>query len=78
MTNPVFLDTGHAIALANERDRHHEQAVELSKRVSQENRQIITTQAVLTEIGNRLAAPSDRQLTARYIDIALLKPAHFT
>lgn len=68
MRNNAFLDTAHAIALANERDEYHAQAVRLSERMSREGRRIVTTEAVLTEIGNRLAAPSNRRATARYIE----------
>jgi predicted nucleic acid-binding protein len=68
MNRSAFLDTAHAIALTNERDEYHEAALRLSERMSREHRRIVTTEAVLTEIGNRLAEPTNRQATARYIE----------
>lgn len=67
-TRSVFLNTAHAIALANERDQYHEKAIQLSEQVSRENRRIVTTQAVLVEIGNRLAVPPNRQATVKYLE----------
>ena len=48
-----FIDTSFAIALINERDENHEKAVELS--IKYERKPILTTDAVLLEIGNSLA-----------------------
>lgn len=49
----VFIDTSFAIALVNERDENHEKAAELS--VKFERKPILTTDAILLEIGNSLA-----------------------
>jgi predicted nucleic acid-binding protein len=68
MRRDVFLDTAHAIALANERDEYHVEALRRSKEISREQRRIVTTEPVLVEIGNRLAAPPNREATARYIE----------
>lgn len=56
----VFLDTGYAVALAVENDQYHERAVQLVDQIEQENVQLVTTRAVVTEIGDALAAPEYR------------------
>jgi len=50
----TFVETLFVIALTNKRDLHHEQAQELSALYV--GRQLITTDAVLLEIGNNLSA----------------------
>ena len=49
MTPPVFIDTGYILALANTADKYHERAQAASLLVQPP---FITTEAVLTEIGN--------------------------
>jgi uncharacterized protein len=51
----VFLDTVYAVALAAASDLLHVQAVDLSKQMEKEGIRLITTQAVLLEIGNALS-----------------------
>lgn len=53
MPDRIFLDTSFVIALINERDQYHRQAEALSYKF--ENSALITTGAVLLEIGNALA-----------------------
>lgn len=53
MPGPIFVDTSFIIALINERDQHHLQAEALSHEFEQS--QLLTTDAVLLEIGNALA-----------------------
>lgn len=53
MTARIFLDTGYLLALVNERDQYHQQAVELSRLY--ENSAFLTTDAVLLELGNALS-----------------------
>lgn len=53
MENRVFLDTSFVLALINERDQYHKQAEALSFKF--EESLLITTVAVLLEIGNALA-----------------------
>ena len=64
----VFLDTAFTIALVNKRDVHHEKAGVLLKEIEQERTSVVTTQAVLIEIGNALATPVLRGIAAEYID----------
>ena len=49
----LFVDTSFVIALINENDQYHKQALAISYRF--ENSPILTTEAVLLEIGNALA-----------------------
>ncbi len=53
MANRVFVDTSFVLALINERDQYHQQAEALSFKF--EESFLITTVAVLLEIGNALA-----------------------
>ena len=51
--NRIFVDTGFVIALINKRDQYHQQASVLADRF--EGYPLLTTDAVLLEVGNRLA-----------------------
>ncbi|MCG6136277.1 MAG: PIN domain-containing protein [Nostoc sp. LLA-1] len=51
--NKIFVDTLFVVALINQRDQYHQRASELAD--SLENQLLITTDAVLLEIGNALA-----------------------
>ena len=53
MPNRIFLDTSFVLALINERDQYHDQAEALSYKF--ESSSLITTDAILLEIGNALA-----------------------
>jgi uncharacterized protein len=55
VTSEYFLDASFAIALSSLRDQYHARALELSKRLESESARLITTRAVLLEIGNALA-----------------------
>ena len=57
----VFLDTLFVIALINQRDQHHERATLLSEIYA--GASLITTDAVLLEIGNALARAFKPQAT---------------
>ncbi len=49
MKPPVFIDTGYVLALVNTADEYHQRAVAASQAVRPP---FLTTEAVLTEIGN--------------------------
>jgi predicted nucleic acid-binding protein len=49
----AFVDTSFVVALVNQRDQHHLRALDLSSQFEQ--RPLLTTDAVLLEIGNALA-----------------------
>jgi predicted nucleic acid-binding protein len=54
-TAKVFLDTAYAIALSSPRDQHHRKAVELAEHLETNGTKLVTTRAVVLEIGNALA-----------------------
>lgn len=51
----VFLDSSHLIALASTRDEFHQKSIEVAREVAAAGRRIVTTEAVLLEVGNSLA-----------------------
>ncbi|MDT7603406.1 MAG: uncharacterized protein QOF61_1403 [Acidobacteriota bacterium] len=51
--NRVFIDTSFVVALVNEKDQHHQRAAELADLF--DGFPLITTDAVLLEVGNALA-----------------------
>ena len=55
MQTEVFLDTSYAIALAASTDQNHARAIVLANELDRANTRLITTHAVLFEIGNSLA-----------------------
>ena len=61
MKPPVFIDTGYILALVNTADEHH-RAAAASHQIKSP---FITTEAVLTEIGNALARARWRGLGSR-------------
>ena len=52
--NRVFLDSSYAIALSVTTDAYHQQALSLSAKYERHGK-LVTTTAVLLEIGNSLA-----------------------
>lgn len=67
MSRVVFWDTSAFLALANTRDALHRQAVAVSQSLARENAQLLTTDAVLTELANGLSKVGQRQLAQRTI-----------
>ena len=53
---PVFLDTAYLNALVNVRDQWHNAAVQWEERLAVERRRLVTTEFVLVEIADGLAA----------------------
>ncbi len=49
----MFMDTGYVIALINQTDQYHQQALQLAAQYN--GIPVITTDAILLEIGNALA-----------------------
>lgn len=68
MPNKFFLDTAFAIALVSPKDIFHEKAVTLSRQLRQSNTQLITTRAILIEIGNSLAKENTRKAAIEIIE----------
>lgn len=48
----VFLDTSYALALSAPHDRYHEQAVTLAEQLEADETRLVTTRAVVLEIGH--------------------------
>jgi len=57
----VFLDAAFAIALSAPNDQYHEAAVILAEQLEVDGARLITTRAVVLEIGNALAKLRYRQ-----------------
>jgi uncharacterized protein len=81
--NKIFVDTLFVVALINQRDQYHQQASELAD--SLETHPVITTDAVLLEIGNALARNYKDEaveiiehfLTSNEVEIVRLTPELF-
>lgn len=53
MSESIFVDTGYILALVNENDQHHTEALALAERF--DGQSVVVTDAVLLEIGNALS-----------------------
>jgi uncharacterized protein len=53
---PIFLDTAYVNALVNTRDQWHAAAVQWQRKLSADKRRLVTTEFVLVEIADGLAA----------------------
>ena len=51
----VFLDTSFAIALSSVTDKNYARAVEIANQIESNSTRLVTTQAILLEIGNALS-----------------------
>jgi len=63
-----FLDAVYSIALVSATDQHHRMAAEVAAELKAKPARLVTTRAVLVEIGNALAKPH-----LRAVGIELLK-----
>lgn len=68
MDSEVFLDTAYAIALANANDQFHAKAVQLAKQLRTHKTKLVTTRAVLFEIGNALSGQRFRTAAVKLLD----------
>jgi len=64
----VFLDTAFAIALSSPRDAHYEQAIQISDHLESEATRLVTTRAVIIEIGTALAKQAFREAATDLIE----------
>ena len=64
----AFLDTPYAIALASRRDLFHDQAVQLANILEESSTRLVTTRAVMLEIGNALSKERYRQAAIALLD----------
>lgn len=64
----VFLDTSYAIALSVSNDEHHERAIRLAEQLEAKGTGLITTRAIILEIGNALAGLRYRKAAVQLLD----------
>ena len=74
MRNSYFLDTSFSIALAIGSDEFHAAASSLNKRLIAENAQIVTSQAIVLEIGNGLSRQRFRSFAVEAFDLLESSP----
>ncbi len=67
MSAKVFLDAAYAIALSSSRDLYHRRALHLAQQLRAEKTQLLTTRAILLEIGNALSKQRYRLAAARLL-----------
>ncbi|NUM76576.1 type II toxin-antitoxin system VapC family toxin [candidate division KSB1 bacterium] len=65
MKKPLFIDTSYILALVNTRDEFHLQAKNVADQVDDK---LITTEAVLMEVGNALAKPQWREIAVETLE----------
>lgn len=63
-----FLDTSFAIALSAVTDQNHARAVELAEQIESQNISLVTTQAILLEIGNVLSKQKYRAAAIQLLE----------
>ena len=68
MDTELFLDTAFAIALANAKDEFHPKAVQLAGQLRAEKTKLVTTRAILLEIGNALSGLRFRAAAVELLD----------
>lgn len=52
----IFIDTSYVIALSSVKDNFHQKALETAENIKAEKAKLITTKAVMLEIGNALSS----------------------
>ncbi len=68
MADSFFLDTAFAIALISPNDAFHEKALELANMIEATKSSLVTTRAVVIEVGNALSKQSLRKSAVTLID----------
>lgn len=68
MSDSFFLDTAFAIALISPKDLFHEKALELAEQIEKAKIHLVTTRAVVIEIGNALSKEALRKSAVELID----------
>jgi len=61
MKGEVFLDTAYTIALSSLSDQFHQRAVHLVREIRAAEARLVTTRAIMVEIGNALSKQRQRQ-----------------
>ncbi|MEL6438995.1 MAG: type II toxin-antitoxin system VapC family toxin [Cyanobacteria bacterium J06621_8] len=68
MMAEVFLDTSFAIALSSITDQNHAKAVEIAGQIETDKITLVTTQAILLEIGNALSKKRYREAAIQLLE----------
>ncbi len=71
----VFLDAAYAIALAAPSDQLHARAVALAEQLEADQTRLVTTQAVLLEIGNALSKQRHRAAAVQLLSSLQVDPS---
>ena len=71
---PFFLDTAYVVAISNVRDQWYTQAARLEAWLRRDRRGLVTTEFVLAEIGDGLAAVRQRRQANRIIELLQTNP----
>jgi predicted nucleic acid-binding protein len=67
--NELFMDSSYAIALGSPRDRHHVHAATLAHTIEATRIRVVTTQAVVVEVGNALSKRIVRNRAVALLDL---------
>lgn len=70
----VFVDTAALVALGNQDDQWHAQAVTISRQLTRSGCRFVTTDAVLLEVGNTFSRSLFKPLALRLIETARQSP----
>lgn len=70
----VFLDTSFAIALSATTDEHHARALDLANQLEKSGTRLVTTQAILLEIGNALSKQRYRVPAIQLLESLIADP----
>ena len=71
----IFLDTAYVIALLNKNDNHHDKAREFEAILRNSGTTLITTTAILLEIGNALSKLKYRRASIIFLKALTSDPA---
>jgi len=74
MRAEVFLDTAYAIALSSPNDLFHQRAVQLADELKSAGTRLVTTRAILLEIGNALSKQRYRRAAVMLLDSLEIDP----
>jgi predicted nucleic acid-binding protein len=74
MRNKVFLDTSYAIAIVSPKDDYYKKALEIADILESQSINLITTQAILLEIGNALSKLKYRQVAISLLNSLEIDP----
>lgn len=74
MNEDLFLDAAFAIALSAPADQHHSRAVELADALEHSSARLVTTEAVLLEIGNALSRQRHRRAAVQMLQSLYTDP----